>query len=296
MTTVQGHAKDKYITGRQLASSFGRDWRGILVERWQHAPGILGPVKPRDTEVAILINGALRVTRRGDDKVQQHDAIPGTIWLCPAGIGEDMIHLSDHVGESLHLFLPASPLSTGALDEFDIDPATVQLRYDGGFHDPFIEQIALAIRHEMQTTDPGDRLMVESLTAALALQLFRHHSSLPQQRLTPRVTGGALAAHRLRRVRDYVEANLDLRLGLEALAKEACLSPYHFARAFKAAVGLPPHQFVTLRRVERAKVMLRDARLSLAEIALSCGFSSQAHFTRCFRQVVGATPGVYRAE
>lgn len=295
MTAVQGNAKDKYVTGRQLASSFDR-WRGILAERWQHAPGTLGPVKPRDTEVAILMEGALRVTRRGDGKVQQHDAVPGTIWLCPAGIGEDMIHLSGHVGESLHLFLPVSPLSTGTLDEFDIDPAIVQLRYDGGFHDPFIEQIGLALRHEMRSTDPGDRLMAESLTAALALQLFRHHSNLPQQRLTPRVAGGTLAAHRLRRVRDYVEANLDRSLGLEALAKEVCLSPYHFARAFKAAVGLPPHQFVTIRRVERAKVMLRDTRLSLAETALACGFSSQAHFTRCFRQVVGVTPGVYRAE
>lgn len=295
MTVVHGHAESKYVTGSRLASSEGRDWNGILAECWRHAPGELGPVKPRDTEIAILIDGALRVRRRGDGRVQQHDAVPGTIWLCPAGVGEDMIHLHGNVRESLHLFLPASPLASGAFDEFDIDPAAVQLRYDGGFHDPLIEQIGLSIRQEMQSTDAGDRLLVESLTAALAVHILRQHSNLPQRLLAPQPAAGALAPHRLRRVCDYVEANLESGLGLEALAREACLSPHHFARAFKAAIGLPPHQFVTVRRVERAKSLLRNERLSLAAIALACGFSSQPHFTRIFNRIVGVTPGVYRA-
>ena len=238
MTVVHGHAESKYVTGSRLASSEGRDWNGILAECWRHAPGELGPVKPRDTEIAILIDGALRVRRRGDGRVQQHDAVPGTIWLCPAGVAEDKIQLFGNVRESLHLFLPASPLVTGAFEEFEVDPAAVRLRYDGGFHDPLIEQIGLSIRRELQSTDTGDRLLVESLTAALAVQILRQHSNLPNRRPVLPLAVGALAAHRLRRVCDYIEANLGGELVLETLAREACLSPYHFARAFKVAMGV----------------------------------------------------------
>jgi AraC family transcriptional regulator len=81
---------------------------------------------------------------------------------------------------------------------------------------------------------------------------------------------------------------------LEDLAV-ARLSPYHFARQFKAATGLPPHQYFILRRVERAKQLLQgDGDLALAEVAASAGFSDQSQFTRHFKRLVGVTPGQFR--
>ena len=75
----------------------------------------------------------------------------------------------------------------------------------------------------------------------------------------------------------------------------ARLSPYHFARQFKAATGLPPHQYVITRRVERAKLLLQAGTdLSLAEVAAEAGFSDQSQFSQHFKRVVGATPGQYR--
>jgi len=68
----------------------------------------------------------------------------------------------------------------------------------------------------------------------------------------------------------------------------------HFARAFKAATGTPPHRYLTDRRIGRAETMIAEGRLSLAEIADVCGFSSQAHFTRWFKRIMGVTPGIYR--
>ena len=78
------------------------------------------------------------------------------------------------------------------------------------------------------------------------------------------------------------------------MAAVARLSPYHFARQFKAATGLPPHQYVIARRVERAKQLLQGGDLSLADVAAHAGFSDQSQFSRHFKQVVGVTPGRFR--
>ena len=79
------------------------------------------------------------------------------------------------------------------------------------------------------------------------------------------------------------------------MAEASHLSPYHFARRFKAATGLPPHQYLIVRRVERAKQLLREDRdISLAEIAAMHGFSDQSQFSQHFKRAVGVTPGQFR--
>jgi AraC family transcriptional regulator len=79
------------------------------------------------------------------------------------------------------------------------------------------------------------------------------------------------------------------------MAAVARLSPYHFARQFKKATGLPPHQYVIARRVERAKQLLQaKTGLSLAEVAARAGFSDQSQFCHHFKRLVGVTPGQFR--
>ena len=80
------------------------------------------------------------------------------------------------------------------------------------------------------------------------------------------------------------------------LAKVACLSQFHFARAFKAAVGQSPHQYVSAQRLERAKEMLTRGDQSLLDITIALNFSSQANFTRAFRVGTGMTPGQFRRD
>jgi AraC family transcriptional regulator len=100
---------------------------------------------------------------------------------------------------------------------------------------------------------------------------------------------------RLRAVTEYIEEHLDGGPTLEQIAAVARLSPYHFARQFKAATGLPPHQYVIARRVERAKQLLQAGTdLSLAEVALHAGFSDQSQFSSHFKRLVGVTPGRFR--
>jgi AraC family transcriptional regulator len=126
----------------------------------------------------------------------------------------------------------------------------------------------------------------------LAVHLIRHVLA-PRQPEGGR--DGALPRGRLRAVVEYIEEHLDIGLSLEQMARVARLSAYHFARQFKAATGLPPHQFVITRRVERAKHLLQTGTdLSLAEVAAHAGFSDQSQFSHHFKRLVGVTPGQFR--
>ena len=92
----------------------------------------------------------------------------------------------------------------------------------------------------------------------------------------------------------YIEVNHEHDLSLEDLAGEAAMSTFHFAREFKRATGTTPHQHLIRLRVERAKALLAESQLPLAEVGLRTGFSHQSHFTRLFRRLTGTTPQSYR--
>jgi transcriptional regulator GlxA family with amidase domain len=95
-------------------------------------------------------------------------------------------------------------------------------------------------------------------------------------------------------VREHIDANIEQRISVEALAKLANLSVWYFARAFKQSVGETPHNYLIRRRVERASELLSGTELSLSEIALAAGFADQSHCSRLFRQHVGMSPRQYR--
>lgn len=96
-----------------------------------------------------------------------------------------------------------------------------------------------------------------------------------------------------RRVREYVEGGLAGRLSIRNAAERARLSPNYFSRRFRQSFGVTFARFVAERRIERAQDMMRSSG-SLAQIALACGFTDQAHFTRSFGRLTGSTPSEWR--
>jgi transcriptional regulator GlxA family with amidase domain len=108
------------------------------------------------------------------------------------------------------------------------------------------------------------------------------------------IKAGGLAAWQVRRAIEYIEEHLGAKLGASDIAAAIGLSKGHFSRAFKGSIGTSPMAFVAMRRVERAKSMMRTSAKCLADVALACGFSDQSHLNKHFRRLVGSTPGRWR--
>jgi len=109
-------------------------------------------------------------------------------------------------------------------------------------------------------------------------------------------TTGGLAAWQIARVRAYIDRNLHRTIHIRDLSAVARRSKAHFSRKFKLAVGESPHAFVVRMRLERASHLMMTSAASLSEIALSVGFSDQAHLCRLFRQAFGQSPASWRRE
>jgi DNA-binding GntR family transcriptional regulator/AraC-like DNA-binding protein len=116
------------------------------------------------------------------------------------------------------------------------------------------------------------------------------------QRQPPPSYRGGLGPARLRRVTGLVHARIEDELSLEEMARSVGLSTAHFSQMFRKSTGQSPHQFVLLQRIERAKEMLSAAEGRILDIAIACGFKTQQHFARVFRQFCGASPTEYRRE
>lgn len=107
-------------------------------------------------------------------------------------------------------------------------------------------------------------------------------------------TGGGLAPWQVARVMRFIDANLRGKIGPQDFAHLTRLSAGHFTRAFRATVGEPPHAHLIRRRIDRAKELMLETDLPLANIAFDCGLTDQAHMTRLFNRVVGVSPGAWR--
>ena len=288
------YAVGKYGSAGLLASSVDRGWSGLHAEIRSHRNGVIAWKNPQpDTEVCVdLCGNRSMVTRRGGGIVNQTISERGTIWLTPPGLDGDVVDVSDPVPGILHVFLSPVRFSSAVLG-VEINPSLIaSLRFECGFQDPLLAEIGYAIAAELQSETSGGRMLAETLAASLAARLVQSH--LAGSAPTPQSARSGLDQRRLTRVLDYIEANLEGHLTVEHLASIACLSQFHFARAFKAAIGRSPHRYISDRRLERAKALLAGSDRSLVEIALALSFSCQANFTRAFRAATGQTPGQYR--
>jgi AraC family transcriptional regulator len=147
-----------------------------------------------------------------------------------------------------------------------------------------MQQIGLALLAELEAGGLAGRLYAEAQGQALALHLLRNYASGTATRPLPR---HGLSDSQLRRVLDYLNDQLDQNLGLAAVAG---FSPAHFARQFKQATGLAPHQYLIHRRVERARGLLETGLLTVAEVAHQVGFTDQSHLDRHFKHLMGVPP------
>ncbi len=159
------------------------------------------------------------------------------------------------------------------------------------FFDPDVWTTALKLKAQLQNPCPSRTAYVEALGIALAHELTRVNAGGSPR--MPDVRGG-LPAWQQKKLTQYIEERLADEIPLSSLAQLVQLSPFHFSRAFKQSFGVPPHQYLTICRIDRAKALLAERKLSVTEIGLDVGFSETSSFTAAFRRVTGETPTDYR--
>jgi AraC family transcriptional regulator len=288
--TLQIQGDEKYPASQTLMTSQELGWSKISAELKSHPKGIIASCSAADTELMLLLRGRSRITREAGALRQTHHAAPGMLWLTPAGSCEELIEISSPLPEALHVFLPATQFRSRG-DEYDV--AIDRLRYEGGFRDPLLEPLLRSLLAEMQAPTRYGAVLADGLASTLAARLIHKYAGLNCDH-SPGLSGRGLDSRRLKRVCEFIDANLERELHLDQLAQVACLSQYHFARAFKKATGHTVHQYLTTVRLERAKELLAADESSIADIAFRCSFSSHANFTKAFSRSLGISPGRYR--
>ena len=287
-------ACEQDCAGTLLRCSAGRSWSGLSAELCTARRGVVPWRTPRSDiriSVALRTNGESTVTRRAPGIESRIVARRGAVWFSPPGLQDGSVDFSQDTPEFLHLYLPLNCFSSGVSKPGTYQALIGALSYETAFEDPLLAEIGFAVASELKTeTSTGD-LLVGTLATSLAARLLQRHASSSQ--LSGQTSHG-LDRRRLSRVLDYIDANLEGDLTLDRMAETACLSRYHFARAFRQAVGESPHRYVSAKRLERAKALLTHGDRTLVDIALALSFSSQANFTRAFKQATGFAPGQFR--
>jgi len=177
-------------------------------------------------------------------------------------------------------------VSSGLADLRPEVPAFTNVR------DPLIANISGEFMRISCLGEPPESSYCDALANALAQVLVhRYGAAQPRARSDAR----RLPAWQVRRLADFVEAQLAGRILVGDLAAMAGISIGHLHRAFRATLGITPHEFIQRRRIERARRLLAEGALSVVEVAFSVGFESPSHFARVFRRVTRISPSEYRS-
>jgi AraC family transcriptional regulator len=234
----------------------------------------------------------LREHQHAEAQVEVHFSAPGFL---PAG-AELIAPLRPHIGEwdagSEVVVMLIPPLAfERAADELLIRHRFTILDQQLA-DDAFIKQLASSLRRQFRSSMGVSRLFVESGGYLLAEHVLRTYGAM-----APVISGRErLDEARLMKLVRFIDENLEGGFTVAQMAREVGMGVHSFARSLRLAVGRTPHAFVQARRVQLAKVMLRERQKTLAEIALRLGFASQSHFTAVFRSSTRVTPNTYRRE
>jgi AraC-like DNA-binding protein len=193
--------------------------------------------------------------------------------------------------ETVQVFVPLGALNALA-DELGAPPIeTLICPITAAREDLVMHHLALALLPGFARSQEPSTLFADSLFRAMLIHLARTYGGLAAP---AKARMGGLAPWQIRRAKELLLDDLRADRSLAEVAQICGLSAGHFARAFRATTGLPPHRWLVRCRVERAQALLEASNDSVIEIALACGFADQSHLTRVFRAVVGASPGAWR--
>jgi AraC family transcriptional regulator len=275
-------------SSKVIHTSNDSDCKEIVLETHASTPEEHQPKAMELHVISVLANASSRFERKdGIGRWVHYIKTSESITLTPAGAVADFILRSP--AEFIHVGLDRK-LIDRTLEEMDDRPRQPPSERIG-LRDRTMFQLIALLKDTLEADIPSDRLYIDALATALAVRYLTTEQRSPCR--TSRVQ--PLPKRVLERVREKMQASLTSNLSLRALAQEAGYSSGHFLRMFQAATGSTPHHFFLTLRLEHARDLLAHNRgLSIVNVASTCGFSTQSHFTSMFRHRFGVTPAQFR--
>ncbi len=260
----------------------------LRVLLWSDPKGVVDSPASRRAIVSIHVGATVEVGCRRDGRYHRGPSVHGDIDVIPPGTASRW-ELKEK-DTALILRLPGGLLEEAAR-QAEGDPARVKVVNRFQIRDPQMEHIGWALKAEMEAGYPGGRLCYEALALALAASVVNRHST---KQVAPKQYSYGMPGRRLREVISFIEDNLKRDLRLKEIADVAGLSLSQCKLAFSRAVGKPVHQYVIERRVERAKELLGDDKLTISEVAAETGFTHKSHLAYHLRRHFGMSPAGLR--
>lgn len=271
-----------------LLTSHAAGWTSIHLEYHHQSPYKKPETYPLQHVIFIKIAPSTG-GRIIDGRLSCQQATAGDIVIVPANTPHQCWSDTD----SKFILLSLEPTLFRRVAGELIDPERVELMPLFPQPEPLIYQIALSLKTELETDGAGSRLYAETMANALAVHLLKHYAT---QKAGVRDDSGGMPRAKLQQVTDYINEYLNQDLSLNELAAIVQMSPTYFGTLFKQATGLAPHQYVVHQRVNRAKTMLLNSNLAIAEIATETGFSDQSHLIRHMHRLLGVRPKQLRQQ
>ena len=262
--------------------------RQVLVHQEPH-----GFCDPPSTDLVLgkVVHGISKVSwrYRGDPWITIPARRPGHIGISPL---DTVLEMDVAAAQTVQITtIPISTASSllqksglsGTLDFGDLQGPTY---WRDAFVSGVLDEIWKASHYKSPITD----CLIDSLTQTLLIKLEALSAAPPHKPKKP----VQFSLREMRLIHDLIDAGSEKPLTVDELSKALGLSIRDLHRRCVATTGLPPHRYIVMRRLERAKSALHDKNRSLAAIAIDFGFCDQSHFTRVFKDYKGVTPGEYR--
>jgi AraC family transcriptional regulator len=273
--------KFAHIDEPHLQYGEARQWGSMTARLVQASAGRhVGAMLP-EHRLIFYTGGPTQAECACDGLVQRRLQTPGDFDLVPAGYEGSWEDSTPTEMISVRL---SQDLMTATARELGAPGGRVELAPKLGARDPLVEHIVRALAAELDAPAPVGRLYADSLAMALATRLIQGFS---MTRWRSRQT---LSKPQVRRLVDYIEANLEAELTLAELAGVTGVSVPHLTTLFRRTMGQSVHRYVVERRVQRARALLLAGERSVAQVALQTGFAHQSHLARWMRRMLGVTP------
>ena len=272
-----------------VLSTKTHDWRAVSIERYKVPSFAMDLAACGTHRLTLDLAGPVLIRRKRGGRHDCEWSQAGCSNFVPAGV--PVVRSCEEEADFMVAYLDPRVVDEVATEVFGVDSGRIELAETLAARDPALERFGALLLAEAEADVVGTRLFLETLVRALAVHLLRVNCAHVGGREPFRET---TVDWRVQRAIELMRARLDQELALAELSNAAGLSPSHFARAFRAATGLPPHRYLIRLRVQEACRLLERTGMPIIEVGLSCGFEQPTHFATMFRKVMGLAPRAYR--